>query len=282
MSGGSIDTDVDGAVAKANSYLTDALQMGLPYSERFTQQAIDALNKAQEKAQSQLEQGFQRNQALNAPYRLAGYTALDSYMDTLSMARPEMGSYKLATALENTADREAALKELGQDVSDVRKYQNIGDVGEYDENGNYVPGLYAENMSAMAKNMLANNWFPSQNTSQGYVPLKGLQGGYLVPGTYGYGGTAGAGTGSIPSASLPPMTASEQTRRTIMDLGNAMNDFRQSTQYYTPEQGGIAASFNKGMLGPTQWVNVNQPVLDPATGRYTVMNQQAAVPKGVL
>lgn len=269
--GGGADTDVDGAVAKANGYLTDALALGLPYSERFNKQAIEAQKQATEQARSDLNTGFERSQALGAPYRLAGYQALDSYMDTLTLARPEMGSFKLATALDNTAKREAALTELGADVSNVQKYNpftygvnpdrdplasNSG-MGDVDRStGLSSPGVWAENALAASRDMLAHNWFPTANKSQGWTTLNDVTktGGYLNP-EYSAQYSSGGG-GSIPNASGKPMSANAMLSNTVGDLNKALSDYNRATQYYTPEQGSIAASFNKGMLGTPVWRNV--------------------------
>lgn len=276
-----IDFNASDWANQANSFLSDALMLGLPYSERFTQEAIDATKDAQKQANAAQEAGYQKAQALDAPQRLAGYNALDSYLDTLSVARPEMGSFKLANALESAAQREKALTDLGIEVGNVQDYQNIRDLGStvvdpVTGKETYMPGIYAENMLKMAKDMKAGNWFPSTNTSAGYVPLNSLQGGYLpLSMQRAYGGMSGSlpGQGSnqfqVGSGSLPqvgPMSAMEQTDQTIKDLQGALSDYNRATQYYTPEQGAIASSFNKGLLSTPQWANVNQPVYDPVTG----------------
>jgi glycine/D-amino acid oxidase-like deaminating enzyme len=88
---------------KANQQLQAALQQGLDYSQNYTQQAVKASQDYDQKAQQQMQQGFNQAQALNAPQRLAGYTALDSYMDSLGLSRPTAGSFQLASALQNQA-----------------------------------------------------------------------------------------------------------------------------------------------------------------------------------
>lgn len=105
---------------QANDILGDALEAAIPYSEGYTNEAINVQKKALQDARIEAEASFQRAQGLSAPYRLAGYQALDQYMDTLTVARPEMGSFKLATSLENQAMKDAAeqrVKNLAGDVT---------------------------------------------------------------------------------------------------------------------------------------------------------------------
>lgn len=258
MAKGDVNFDAMPYADSANSYLDRALSSAIPYSEGYTDQAIQYAERANQQARADTEAGFQRSQGLSAPYRAAGYMALDDYLDTLTIARPEMGSLKLATALESAAKREQALSQLGIDVSKVRDYQNIGLEDTYTdpETGQKVqmPGIYAENMLKMAKDMQSGNWFPSTNTSVGYVPLSSLSGGYL-PEKYQ------SQHGMLPSGDSmwgfsAPMSASGQTTETIKDLSNALGNYQRATQYYTPEHGTIAASFNKGLFGPAQWTNV--------------------------
>jgi len=91
----------------ANNYLTSALNQGIAQSEKYNNAAIDASNTATSQANQAMAQGFDMSQALNAPQRLAGYQALDAYQDSLGLARPTVGSFQLASALENQARGDA-------------------------------------------------------------------------------------------------------------------------------------------------------------------------------
>lgn len=91
----------------ANSYLTSALNQGIAQSEKYNTAAINASNTATTQANQAAAQGFDMAQALNAPQRLAGYQALDAYQDSLGLARPSVGSFQLASALENQARGDA-------------------------------------------------------------------------------------------------------------------------------------------------------------------------------
>jgi hypothetical protein len=87
----------------ANNYLTSALNQGIAQSEKYNNAAIGASNAATGQANQALTQGYDMAQALNSPQRLATYQALDAYQDSLGLARPNVGSFQLASALENQA-----------------------------------------------------------------------------------------------------------------------------------------------------------------------------------
>lgn len=87
----------------ANNYLTSALNQGIAQSEKYNNAAIDASKAYQGQSNQAMAQGFDMAQALNAPQRLAGYQALDAYQDSLGLSRPNVGSFQLASALENQA-----------------------------------------------------------------------------------------------------------------------------------------------------------------------------------
>lgn len=86
---------------QANAHLQTVLSQGLPYSEKYTTQAVKAVQDYDTQAQNQIKQGFQQAQALNAPQRLATYGALDAYQGTLGLATPAGGSFQLAQAMQN-------------------------------------------------------------------------------------------------------------------------------------------------------------------------------------
>lgn len=98
-----INFDTSGWAKQANQQLQTALQQGLQYSEKYTNQAAKAQQDYNALAQQQMQQGFNHSQALTAPQRLATYGALDAYQDTLGLARPVGGSFQLASAMENQA-----------------------------------------------------------------------------------------------------------------------------------------------------------------------------------
>lgn len=63
-------------------------------------------------AVKQQKLGTEQARALDAPYRDVGYGALDRYMDTLGMTRPEVGSKAIADSLYKEAGAASARAEL--------------------------------------------------------------------------------------------------------------------------------------------------------------------------
>lgn len=88
---------------QANAQLQAALQQGMQYSEKYNQQAVNAIQDYQKVADNQMKQGFNQSQALNAPQHLATYNALDAYQGTLGLPTPVGGSFQLAQGMQNAA-----------------------------------------------------------------------------------------------------------------------------------------------------------------------------------
>ena len=86
---------------QANAQLQQALNQGLQYSQKYTQQAVNAVQDYDKLAQQQMQQGWQQAQAVNAPQQLATYNALDRYQGLLGLPTPVGGSFQLAGALQN-------------------------------------------------------------------------------------------------------------------------------------------------------------------------------------
>lgn len=89
---------------QANAHLQAALNQALPYGEKYTQQAVNAVQSYDNQAQKQINTGYQTAQALNAPQHLATYGALDAYQQGLGLATPQGGSFQLAQAMNNNAN----------------------------------------------------------------------------------------------------------------------------------------------------------------------------------
>ena len=89
---------------QANAHLQQALNQALPYGEKYTQQAVNAVQDYSNQAQHDINKGYQTAQALNAPQHLAAYNALDAYQGTLGLATPQGGSFQLAQAMNNQAN----------------------------------------------------------------------------------------------------------------------------------------------------------------------------------
>lgn len=103
---------------QANQHLQSALNQGLQYSEKYSQQAVDAMQDYNKQSQQQMTQGFQQAQALNAPQRLATYNALDAYQGTLGLPTAQGGSFQLAQGMQNQL--------LGQPNTPQQQQQAMG------------------------------------------------------------------------------------------------------------------------------------------------------------
>lgn len=91
---------------QANAHLQNALNQALPYSEKYTQQAVNTVQDYNNQSQNQMKQGYSQAQALNSPQHLATYNALDAYQNNLGLATPLGGSFQLAQAMNNQAMRQ--------------------------------------------------------------------------------------------------------------------------------------------------------------------------------
>jgi hypothetical protein len=107
----------------ANEVLDRALEQAIPYSERGTQFAIEALKnfytqsrkdvmEAEGRARIDFEKGHGLAQARLKPFAEAGYGAMDTYQDILGLPRFAAGSSAVAAAGEMKARQQAALQAL--------------------------------------------------------------------------------------------------------------------------------------------------------------------------
>lgn len=107
---------------QANAHLQQALNQALPYGEKYTQQAVNAVQDYNNQAQKQISQGYNQAQALNAPQHLVAYNALDAYQGTLGLGTPQGGSFQLARAMNNQANGTPPISPQQQNM--VNGYNN--------------------------------------------------------------------------------------------------------------------------------------------------------------
>lgn len=107
---------------QANAHLQSALNQALPYGEKYTQQAVNAVQDYSNQAQKDISKGYNTAQALNAPQHLATYNALDAYQNSLGLATPQGGSFQLAQAMNNQANGRAPVTTQQQNM--VAGYNN--------------------------------------------------------------------------------------------------------------------------------------------------------------
>lgn len=102
---------------QANSHLQNALTQGLDYSEKNSQQALNAVQDYGQQAQNQMKSGFAQSQALNAPQHLATYNALDAYQGLLGLPTVQGGSFQLAQNMNNAAQGQQLAPQQQQQVA---------------------------------------------------------------------------------------------------------------------------------------------------------------------
>jgi hypothetical protein len=171
--GEQIDTAfIDEAKSEALSFLDDSLRAALPYSESFTERALSAQREQFALARGDIKEYYELSQAQTAPYREAGYQALDTLQDTLGMARLSSGSSAMAHAMENRAKEKAARSRMQQ--SAITTAQQLGmspeDQMKFVQSATYggnLPGL----TRALQQYQLAGGGSPQGGLSATQAPL---------------------------------------------------------------------------------------------------------------
>jgi|SRR6185437_7306930 len=115
-------------IYQMNDMLQNGLDKAMQYETNYTNQGINqqnqslsnanqaiqtGLNNANQQAQNISDKGLQQYQTLNAPYTSAGYNALDSYMDSLGLSRPQVGSQAIVSATQQANNIKSKLAALG-------------------------------------------------------------------------------------------------------------------------------------------------------------------------
>jgi len=268
-----ITFDATGYANKANDFLDQALGSAIKYSEKYTEKAADKAKLGDEVAQ-----------ARNAPYKLAGYTGLDHYLDSMAVERPEMGSFVLANALEKQANRVSAMDNMARTAGDISADEASGLFGGWGDqpglSGNKVTGLPSGNMSEADRvrqqgEMVARINYGKSAYDKGqmdptYANFMSAAGQMSAPNVGGFQvdspqayleGLAGMskqllnegryyGGGSIPEAERKAIAA--QAR----EASRAVTDYDAATRYWTPEMGSIARGYQTGLFSAPKWVNV--------------------------
>lgn len=124
---GGIQFGTPGFVTQINNLLTKGMNSAIQNSTNYTNQATGQENQSLQAAIQALTQylssgtgaaqnygnlGFNQSQALQAPQAQAGYQALDAYMDSLGLSRPQMRSGNLAQALFNNTNQQNQIQQL--------------------------------------------------------------------------------------------------------------------------------------------------------------------------
>lgn len=100
-------------------FLDQALRSAIPYAEYFTEKAIGEQRRQFDLSRSDVREYYERAMAQTAPYREAGFQALDTLQDTLGMSRLESGSSAMYHAMENKAKQDAARRQMRMSAADT-------------------------------------------------------------------------------------------------------------------------------------------------------------------
>lgn len=261
-----------------NALLSGALGQGLSYSEGYNSQAInqqntslqaalDELNQAMTTTTNTMNNAFQTSQALQAPYRNAGYQALDQYQDSLHMNRATMGSQALSTALTNQVGAQQQVQGLQAGQNTLNQYYNTGafdpsklpnaptlqDVKGKVQSGDISNYIKANTTAGPAA--IYNYQGPTGGAVSGGNPY--FTGGFSAgdPGgdasRYGTGIQTILGNQNIQNAvrdqlAQPILDKATQAYQNQQGLQNQFGQFLQNQ--FTPDQQNISLAYNRGLF----------------------------------
>lgn len=257
MGGGDIDTGfIDQAKGEALGFLDTALRTAVPYSEFFTEKALEAQREQFQLARSDTEKYYEIAQAQTAPYREAGFQALDTLQDTLGMSRLDSGSSAMYHAMENKAKMDAARREKSYAVQKLVNDLNINPEDAYKlmQSGTYgsnYPGLM-ETVSQFA----AGGMTPFKDQVH---PLKATKGS-VTPGEAGVGGEGelSYGGGGIASHSYQDMLDATQARFSPNPLSTFTADMLPlSAEYNRARQNLSSRQRTLAQLGKTGYSHLD-------------------------
>lgn len=253
-----ITFDATGYANKANSFLDEALGSAIDYSEKFTDRAADVARTQEQIAQDR-----------NAPFKLAGMTGLDKYMDSMATSRPEMGSFLVAQALEDETKRNAAMKGLRDVADDIyAKQPNMLSFGGYTDP--YKTVRSAGNPAEVREKM--ERMYPGSQFTEQTVRLanRNRDSGFQGAGDLGIQHT-GAESYAEKFASVFPQVLQEgrytgggvispefrdMTQKLLGESNRALSNYDETMRYWTPEKSSIAKGWNTGLFSDAQWRDV--------------------------
>ena len=274
ISGYAAGSDVGGAVSAANAILDEGLNQAIPYSEGFTQSAIDTMKDFYLQSRRDAREGYETSKGLLAPYAKASYDALDMYLDSLGQTRPE-SSYDVAQALEGAARKrslEDTMKQaawqyqaepgeltglgsgggiygLGQlDANTIA--ERMRELPDYEDNKQYYENQikYAQNNEAqrgMPAGQYLSQFIPGQSQDPYYEIdwLRKMMGDKLISASTGYGVSSGAMT-------------DKEIDFAKQWLGNTQPLFGQYqtllSEQHSPERQALALGWQTGNWGPVK------------------------------
>jgi len=276
MGGNSINTNIP--TGQINQILDDSLSKGLDYSQGYTQKAVDQQNTSLTQALGQLNQGlqalqggFNTSQALQTPYRDAGYNALDMYEDSLGVKRPTIGNKAVADALVKNQNVQ---NQLGSITSAQQAYNAKYGLGASTDP---YQSVSAPTLAQLAKTMTPQQlakYVKDNTVNNGYAPGPGQTQGVVYTGVGAsplswsgkvvgsqYGETPevfaqkSGLSGAIANTLAQPLLSGAQSQATgINTQQQNLNTYLQNQ--FLPQEQQIANAYNSGLFNPATVQNV--------------------------
>ena len=189
----------------------DQLEKGIQYAEPRAEQAMSELKTGIETGKAEIREGYAKYQALNTPYRLAAYNALDSTLDILGMPRFNVSSADLAKSMEAKAAMTGAQDRLRASGIGLLSQLPEGLPPEIRRNLEYavMSGANPQTVSSQLKQVMSGlglNWDINRDRSATqFERFKFSNSGVNVP-RLGPDGQPMGGSGSGGSSYLNPTT----------------------------------------------------------------------------
>ena len=181
----------------------DQLSKGLDYADPRANAALGQIATGEAMGKAELQQGYNQYQALNAPYRLAAYNALDGLMDTMGMARLNVSSADMANSLDQKAKVQGAQDKLRASGTALMSQMPRGLDPNVSRNAQYAlmagvdpQSITSQLSQAMAQQGLKNPMDRNMDATQ-FDRFKFTDSGVQVPKVGGQGGD-NSGTGGGP------------------------------------------------------------------------------------
>lgn len=109
-----LNTSLNKAIGTSTNYTNQAIGQQNTSLSAATNALNTGLSGATQAAQQNVGQGQQLAQAIQSPYTSGGSSALDAYMDSLGLSRPQQGSQSIANALFQSSQAQPLIKQIQQ------------------------------------------------------------------------------------------------------------------------------------------------------------------------
>lgn len=233
-------------------------EQGISFMKEQTDKAMNELKTGTAVGKEEIRQGYEQYQALNAPYRIAAYNALDGLMDSMGMARLNISSADMANALENQAKLKGAQQQLtAAGTGLLRSLPNSVDpktreMLQYAVSSGQDPSAIAKQFQYLTipENTTALDRF-KLTTANASVPRVGKDSSGLSGAGESYGGGLNPSQSS-PFNSYEYMQTSPQYQPTsavnsyLADALSAYSTLQRAQNSVNPQQSSLAAALSSG------------------------------------